>query len=111
MARLLRVGLLVAGAVFALAVPGYVAWTMWDMHRLRSFCADVHPGVAVKDLGSIVKRHGVGQRWLALEGSGVFDDRAKTWGLMIPAASQMGDMACSIKHNGAVVISAEVIGP
>ena len=111
MTRLRRVTLGVAGAAFALAVPGYVAWTMWDMHRLRSFCAEIHPGTTVKDIGDISKRHSIDRRWLDREGTGAFDDRSKNWRLMIPAPSQMGDMACSIEHNGAIVISAVVIGP
>ena len=111
MARLRRVGLGVVGAAFALAVPGYVAWTRWDMRRLQSFCAEVRPGTAVKDIRQIAQRHRVDWRWLDRGGSGTSDALGQTWGLMIPAPSTMGDMACSIKHNGSVVISAEVIGP
>jgi len=111
MARHLRVGLSVAGLAIALVVPGYVAWTFWDMHRLRSFCNEVHPGTPVKEISLIATRRGIDRRWLEREGNGIFDDSTKTWGLMIPAPSQMGDMACSIKHNGVVVTAAEVIGP
>ena len=97
------------GIAFALAIPACIAWPQWDMHRLRSFCGDVRPGTPVSELVNVASDHWVDTRWLSRKG--ITDKRTNLEQIFVPAESQMGDMVCSIKHDGTKVISAEVWGP
>ena len=79
-------------------------WVLWDIHRVRSFCAEVQPGMPISVLLQIADKHGIGKRWIVLPG--VFDERENNWFIAVPAISSMGDVVCAIHHDKVNVLSA-----
>jgi hypothetical protein len=108
---LFSIGTIIGKAILAIALVLliYGAWFWWDMHRLRSFCGDLHVGTPVADIRGIAERHWISARYV--HGNGVYDEKTHSWFLPIPAPSTMGDMVCAIHHNNGKVVSAEIWGP
>jgi hypothetical protein len=98
------------GAVFfALLIPGYVGWVIWDMSEVRSFCAEVHAGLTLDDLPEMARRHWIDPRWVRK--AGYFDESTKTWNIKVPASSTMGDLICLVQYKQKTVVSARAVGP
>jgi hypothetical protein len=81
----------------------------WDMHRLRAFCLDVHPGTVVTSISAMAQTHGLDEG--QLRHHDIYDDHAGSWQLLVPAPSTMGDMVCAIHHDKNLVLSAAIEGP
>jgi hypothetical protein len=82
-------------------------WIQWDVHRVESFCGDIHPGMPVSALPALAERHSVDPLWL---NHTVKDDAGNDWLTFVPAPSTFGDITCNIHHDTIKVIAADVIG-
>src|SRR5262245_28777193 len=108
MSRSVRNLILILVVCFFLPLAIFIAYTEWDIHRLKSFCNDVRPRMSIPDLRAIGSSHGIDQKWLQIESS---HDDQKRRQFFVPALSQMGDMVCAIEHDGTAVLSKELNGP
>ena len=107
MSPILKTAFRVGGALVLLASPLllYGAWMWWDIHKVTSFCQDVHPGALLTTLPQLAAEHGISRHWIA---NGIFDEKQKDWVFFVPAGSTMGDVACSIHHNKVAVVSVQM---
>ena len=88
-----------------ISVGIYAGWSWWGLRELRSFCADVHPGLPVSALPDLAEKHGFDRHWVQ---RGVIGNDGAFW-TFVPA-SPLGRVACAIRHNEAVVLSAREDG-
>jgi hypothetical protein len=89
----------------AVLVGGSIAYFAIGSQGVRSFCADVAPGMPVSRLPSLAAAHGV-----QLRPAG-FDPTQNVWMINVPVAVTIGDLVCAIRHDNQVVISAAMEGP
>lgn len=80
----------------------YSGWVWWDLKQLRGFCGEVKNGAGIDILPALADNHGIDRRWI---------DRRVTLkhgsAIIVPAASTMGDVRCTIHHDGKAVLSVE----
>jgi predicted negative regulator of RcsB-dependent stress response len=87
-----------------LPVSALIAWQMWRDHRVRSFCQAVHAGLPIADLLGLEKRYGIDGSYLM----GDFNQQPHYRELVFRSHLFDPDFECSIRHNGEVIISAEI---
>jgi hypothetical protein len=98
-----------ARIVNAFALLGGLFWAYFAIgfHGVRSFCAEVSPGIPVDRLRSLAKSHNITLR------AGAFVEKEQIWLIRVPVAVAVGEAGCAIRHNNVVVVSAamEGLGP
>jgi hypothetical protein len=95
---------LVAGVSLLVLLGG--GWVWWDIHRTRSFCNEIKPGMLLSSLPQMADTYGVSRR--LLKGGGIRDKTSGIWILPVPATLSVGDVVCVIQHDNATVLSARM---
>jgi hypothetical protein len=98
---------LAIGGVLVALFAVYGTWLWWDIHRVRSFCQEIHVGMPLAALPQLAEKHSIAAHWIR---KGVYDDSARSWVFFVPVEATMGDMVCAIHHNNASVLSFEFYG-
>ena len=93
--------------VVAVASPFglFAVWMFWDVHKVTSFCEDVHPGALLTALPQLAVQHGINPHWMDRS---VSDGQQGDWVFFVPAGSTLGDYSCAVHHNKLAVISAKI---
>jgi len=81
-----------------------VARTQAEIRRLEHMCGDLRQGTPITSIRKVAAKYGF-ERYLDPD---VFDDRNRTWVIVVGTPSTIGDVACIIRHNQVVVLSTKV---
>ncbi len=102
----LGLALLRVFALFVLLVLAYPLLRLWDDGRVKAFCAAVPAGLPLAKLPELAREHGVNSPSNAkrLQHPEASEHRviyvASTW--------SVGQTTCTIRHDGAAVVSARM---
>lgn len=87
------------------------AATFWNMHQVQKLCAALPPGTPYAKIRPAIEKYGL---WNGLvsyqfEHEDTREVSRGKWNIAVPAVMTYGDMECSIWHDHAVVVRAEVL--
>ena len=112
--------LIVALAAPFLLIGVYVGFSYWDDSRIRHLCAAIPTGTPVEKMRAIITDYRFGES-LAKDNVS-FDEIKRTsrvlipgpwqsYVIPIPTSSRMGEMGCTIEHDGSKVVSSHLFEP
>ena len=92
------------GAFFVILFCLSLVWSWWEVRQLHAYCAAAVPGTPVSAVPELTEKHGFTS---AAERAtrGKPDDLQL---LLVPSYTALGFFTCVIRHDGAVITSANV---
>lgn len=83
----------------------YLGWVWYDVRKLNKFCDSISLDMKVGELEGVAEEYGIESRYLKMRGLKTNSGHPY---FIIPAASTVGETVCIIRHDGKVVISADI---
>lgn len=77
----------------------------WEMRQLNGLCNQIHEGISISALPSLVEQYGFNRRWVE---HGIKEQDTENSIIFVPASSSMGEVVCAIRYNKTAVISAKI---